>query len=105
MIHLHMHIIASDLFSGTMKNKKHYNSFHPTRGFFLHLEDVLSWFTSTPSYFDSMKKLPASKYEPLLKEDLFCWQCDKPFSTIPKLKEHLKHDWELAAKIKDNAKT
>lgn len=51
-----------------------------------------------------MKKLPASKYEPLLKEDLVCWQCDKPFSTIPKLKEHLKRDWELAAKIKDGAK-
>ncbi|GJJ12152.1 hypothetical protein Clacol_006393 [Clathrus columnatus] len=54
-------------------------------------------------------KLPASKYEPLLKEDLVCWKCDELFSTIPKLKEHLKKEWEQeaskAAKLKLKAKS
>jgi len=27
-----------------MKTKKHYNSFHPKHGFFLHVDQVLSWF-------------------------------------------------------------
>ncbi|KIJ44100.1 hypothetical protein M422DRAFT_169064 [Sphaerobolus stellatus SS14] len=101
MEHLHLHIIASDLFSDRMKHKKHYNSFHPKRGFFLHLEDVLSWFDATPSYYKTMAKLPKSQYEPLLKEDLICWRCNESFKTIPKLKEHLRAEWEKdAAKVK-----
>ncbi|KAJ3505558.1 hypothetical protein NLJ89_g7351 [Agrocybe chaxingu] len=44
MEHLHLHVISADLCSERMKNKKHYNSFHPKLGFFLHLDDVLSWF-------------------------------------------------------------
>lgn len=35
-----------------MKHKKHYNSFHPKLGFFLHLDEVLSWFDEEPSYFE-----------------------------------------------------
>ena len=27
-----------------MRSKKHLNSFHPTLGFFIHLDEVLSWF-------------------------------------------------------------
>lgn len=95
--HLHLHIIASDLFSDRLKNKKHYNSFHPKRGFFLHLDDVLSWFDATPSYYETMAKLSKSQYEPLLKEDLVCWRCDESFKTIPKLKEHLRAEWEKDA--------
>jgi hypothetical protein len=56
---VHLHVISSDLISPKLKNKKyarflrfedfsltassgrHYNSFHPKLGFFLHLEDVL----------------------------------------------------------------
>ena len=53
--HLHLHIIASDIFSDRLKNKKHYNSFHPKRGFFLHLDDVLSWFDATPSYYKTVR--------------------------------------------------
>lgn len=44
MDHIHLHIISSDLVSEKLKNKKHYNSFHPSLGFFLHLDDVLEWF-------------------------------------------------------------
>lgn len=38
--HLHLHVISSDLISPSLKNKKHYQSFNPKLGFFLHLEDV-----------------------------------------------------------------
>lgn len=49
--HLHLHVLSADLVSERMKNKKHYNSFHPSLGFFLHIDDVLSWFEAEPSYF------------------------------------------------------
>ncbi|KAF8590586.1 hypothetical protein K439DRAFT_100458 [Ramaria rubella] len=95
--HLHLHIIASDLFSDKLKHKKHYNSFHPKLGFFLHLTEILSWFDATPSYYESMSKLDKARYEPLLKEDLSCWRCDETFKTIPNLKEHLRQEWEKDA--------
>lgn len=50
--HLHLHVLSNDLCSETMKHKKHYNSFHPKLGYFLHLHDVLSWFDEEPSYFE-----------------------------------------------------
>ncbi|KAF8481535.1 hypothetical protein JB92DRAFT_3037504 [Gautieria morchelliformis] len=101
MEHLHLHIIASDLFSERLKHKKHYNSFHPKLGFFLHLDEVLAWFEATPSFYDTMSKLSKSQYEPLLKEDLVCWRCDEAFKAIPKLKEHLRQEWDNdAAKAK-----
>ena len=37
-----------------MKVKKHYNSFHPTLGFFLHLHDVMSWFDAESSHFETV---------------------------------------------------
>lgn len=43
--------MTGDLISDSMKNKRHYNSFHPKRGFFLHLDDVLSWFEAEPSFY------------------------------------------------------
>ena len=51
--HLHLHVISSDLCSPTLKHKKHYNSFHPRLGFFLHMDDVLSWFEGDNASFDS----------------------------------------------------
>ena len=44
--------MSNDLCSEKMKHKKHYNSFHPKLGFFLHLHEVLSWFDAEPSYFE-----------------------------------------------------
>jgi aprataxin len=38
-----------------MKNKKHYNSFHPKHGFFLHLDEVMSWFDAEPSYYETVR--------------------------------------------------
>ncbi|KAJ3810646.1 HIT-like domain-containing protein [Lentinula aff. lateritia] len=55
MHHLHLHVISSDLCSERLKNKKHYNSFHPKLGFFLHIDDVLSWFDSEPSYYREVR--------------------------------------------------
>jgi aprataxin len=40
-----------------MKTKKHYNSFHPKHGFFLHLDDVLSWLDAEPSYYQTVSLL------------------------------------------------
>lgn len=37
-----------------MKVKKHYNSFHPKLGFFIHLEEVQEWFEAEPSYYLSV---------------------------------------------------
>ncbi len=42
--HLHLHIISDEFRGEYMKNKKHLNSFHPRLGFFLHIDEVLSWF-------------------------------------------------------------
>lgn len=42
--YIHLHIISDDLVSEKLKNKKHYNSFHPSLGFFLHLDSVIGWF-------------------------------------------------------------
>jgi Scavenger mRNA decapping enzyme C-term binding len=52
--HVHLHVLSDDLCSPTMKNKKHYNSFHPKLGFFLHLDDVLEWLDAEPSYYDTV---------------------------------------------------
>jgi hypothetical protein len=52
--HLHLHVLSNDLRSEKLKHKKHYNSFHPNLGFFLHLHDVLSWFDEEPSYFQKV---------------------------------------------------
>lgn len=51
--HLHLHVVSSDLCSPTLKHKKHYNSFHPKLGFFLHVDDVLSWFEGDNASFDN----------------------------------------------------
>ncbi|KAJ7219218.1 HIT-like domain-containing protein, partial [Mycena pura] len=55
MAHLHLHVLSDDLLSDRLKNKKHYNSFHPKHGFFLDIDDVLSWFDADPSYFSSVR--------------------------------------------------
>ncbi|TKA57937.1 hypothetical protein B0A53_00339 [Rhodotorula sp. CCFEE 5036] len=42
MRHVHLHVISTDFLSPKLKNKKHWNSFHPTLGYFLHLSDVIA---------------------------------------------------------------
>ena len=59
--HLHLHVLSNDLCSEKMKHKKHYNSYHPHLGFFLHLHEVLSWFDEEPSYFERVCFGPMSR--------------------------------------------
>ena len=40
--HLHVHVISGDLVSERLRHKKHYNSFRPDMGFFVHLDDVIA---------------------------------------------------------------
>lgn len=53
--HLHLHVLSADLFAPGMKHKKHYNSFHPKLGFFIHMEEILSWFDAEQSYFSTVR--------------------------------------------------
>ncbi|KAG1734946.1 uncharacterized protein EDB91DRAFT_577812 [Suillus paluster] len=99
MEHLHLHVLSADMYSPRMKLKKHYNSFHPGLGFFLHLKDVISWFDAEPSYYGRMAKLDRSQYEPLLKDDdLCCWRCDRAFGSMRKLKAHLQDEFDQLTK-------
>ncbi|KIM87013.1 hypothetical protein PILCRDRAFT_815447 [Piloderma croceum F 1598] len=98
MEHVHVHVLSADLCSPAMKTKKHYNSFHPKHGFFLHLNDVLSWLDAEPSYYETMSELKKSQYEPLLKDDLVCWRCGHVFKNMPTLKTHLQEEWDKEAK-------
>ncbi|CAD6567127.1 MAG: hypothetical protein CYPHOPRED_001452 [Cyphobasidiales sp. Tagirdzhanova-0007] len=93
MAHVHLHSISQDFLSDSLKNKKHWNSFNPLGGFFLHLDDVMDWVEK-----GTLKKHNRSKssYEKILTNPLKCFRCDDTFSTIPKLKEHLQdHFTEL----------
>ena len=44
---------------GYIKSKKHLNSFHPKHGFFLHIDEVLSWFEPdvAPTWFAMVRPL------------------------------------------------
>ncbi|EJU05530.1 HIT-like protein [Dacryopinax primogenitus] len=104
MEHIHLHVVSSDLLSSALKNKKHYNSFSPKLGFFIHLSDVLSWLTEGAS--DSRLNINSAKYEPLLKTDLSCFKCDESFKRMPRLKEHLEDEWKKEKRhaVKENAR-
>ncbi|OBZ75934.1 Aprataxin [Grifola frondosa] len=97
--YIHLHVLSADLCSPAMKVKKHFNSFRPGLGFFLPIDDVISWFDDDvdPSYRDMMIALKPSRYEPYLKEDMQCWRCNEVFKTMPKLKEHLQQEWDKEA--------
>ncbi|KAL5532697.1 HNT3_3 [Sanghuangporus sanghuang] len=103
MDHIHLHVISEDLCAPGLKTKKHYNSFHPKLGFFLHIDDVLSWFDegNAESYMRSMVILDEASYEKKLKDPLGCFHCAKEFKNMPVLKTHLQeHFDEMAQKGK-----
>jgi aprataxin len=58
--HIHLHVISSDLCSLSLKTKKHYNSFHPKHGFFLHIDEVLEWFDADDSYYRTVRLSPTA---------------------------------------------
>ncbi|KAI0807548.1 hypothetical protein C8Q74DRAFT_1228002 [Fomes fomentarius] len=102
--HLHLHIISDEFRGQYMKNKKHLNSFHPRLGFFLHIDEVLSWFEPdvAPTWFAMKSNIDKKEYEKLLKEDMTCPHCDNPFKTIVKLTDHLHLIWKR--KIEEHEK-
>ncbi|GAA5886069.1 hypothetical protein JCM6882_004252 [Rhodosporidiobolus microsporus] len=89
MKHVHLHVISSDLISPKLKNKKHYNSFHPKLGFFLHLDEVLEEVES-----GTFSLQPPKTYEALLKDDLVSHYTGDVYANIPKLKAHLEDEWK-----------
>ncbi|CED82130.1 Amino acid transporters [Phaffia rhodozyma] len=93
MKHLHLHVFSKDLCSDMLKNKKHYWSFHPEGGFFLNLETVRGWVEGKQD--KEVMALPASKYEPILKQPLRSFWTGEEFKTIPKLKAHLENLQQL----------
>ncbi|KIP09607.1 hypothetical protein PHLGIDRAFT_46286, partial [Phlebiopsis gigantea 11061_1 CR5-6] len=93
MAHLHLHVISADLRGDSMKNKKHYNSFHPKLGFFIHFDEVMSWFDAEPSFYKQKSALRPQAYLDLLKEPLQCFYCYEEIKNMPLLKEHLKAEF------------
>ncbi|GAA6007033.1 hypothetical protein JCM10207_009177 [Rhodosporidiobolus poonsookiae] len=89
MRHVHLHVISSDLISPKLKNKKHYNSFNPDAGFFLHLSDIIEGVEQ-----GSLRLQPPKTYEALLKDDLVSIYTNATFPNIPKLKAHLEDEWK-----------
>ncbi|GAA5958784.1 hypothetical protein JCM8115_000352 [Rhodotorula mucilaginosa] len=90
MRHVHVHVISTDFLSPKLKNKKHWNSFHPTLGYFLHLSDVIAAVEASKNPLRDPKH-----YEALLKTDLVStYPPHASFATLPKLKEHLESEWE-----------
>ncbi|KAM0791272.1 hypothetical protein ACM66B_005748 [Microbotryomycetes sp. NB124-2] len=85
MRHVHLHVISTDFVSDRLKNKKHYNSFHPDLGFFLHLQDVIKMVES-----GERELRPRTEYEAILKQPLVSHITNEEFATIPKLKQHLQ---------------
>jgi aprataxin len=48
--------------------------------------------------------LKEKDYEPMLKEDLSCFHCERMFKNIPTLKAHLQEEFDkLAKKAKDSS--
>ncbi|GAA5950751.1 hypothetical protein JCM3765_000596 [Sporobolomyces pararoseus] len=91
MKHVHLHVISSDMISDRLKNKKHWNSFHPTLGFFLHLDEVIKQVESNGTY--QFKSTP--QYESLLKKDLNHPDSNnRNFKNLPELKKFLVEQFE-----------
>ncbi|KAI1795846.1 HIT-like domain-containing protein [Ganoderma leucocontextum] len=105
--HLHLHIISTDFRGEYMRSKKHLNSFHPTLGFFIHLDDVLSWFGPDiePTWFAMRSDIDKKEHEKLLKEDMTCpGHCDQLFKTMPKVREHMRGVFDSMVKAMQKAK-
>ncbi|MCO5565818.1 hypothetical protein L7F22_019493 [Adiantum nelumboides] len=86
---IHLHVISDDLVSDRLKHKKHYQSFHPTHGFWLELDTIQELVRQ------GKKSLPNSEahYESLLKSPLISFRDGKVYPNMPKLKDHLEQAW------------
>ena len=52
--------MSTDFREKALKTKRHLNSFHPKLGFFIHLEDVLSWLEPDvdPTWYEMVRPHP-----------------------------------------------
>lgn len=93
---VHLHVISNDLVSDRLKHKKHYQSFHPTHGFWLDLDSIQELVRQ------GKKSLPHSEahYESLLKAPLISFRENKTYPNMPKLKDHLEQAWKEDLKKK-----
>ncbi|KAK2590515.1 aprataxin-like protein [Conoideocrella luteorostrata] len=83
MSHLHVHVLSRDMHSGSLRHRKHYNSF--STGF---LVDVMDF----PLEEGDGRLDP--KGEAFLRRDLKCWRCGTAFGNkFTKLKEHLEEEF------------
>lgn len=90
MATVHMHVLSEDLVSPRLKNAKHYNSFHPTHGFWLSLSTVADLVEA------GARVLPKKQqdYEKLLKPPLKSLRNGQIYPNIPALKSHLEKSWK-----------
>lgn len=78
MNHLHVHVLSRDMYSASLKVRKHYNSF--TTDFFVPLEDF-------PLAADDPRRDQAGWHEKPMR----CWRCGRNFGNrFQELKKHLK---------------
>jgi aprataxin len=45
-----------------------------------------------------VSQLKKNDYEPLLKESLCCWRCERDMKNLPTLKAHLQEEWDEEAR-------
>lgn len=86
---IHLHVISTDLVAPRLKHKKHYQSFHPDKGFFLHLDDVRALVARGAT---RLPKTPAA-YESMLKDPLVSHLDGQTYPNMPALKRHLEEAW------------
>lgn len=90
MDHLHLHVISMDLVSDRLKHKKHYYSFHPTRGYAVSLDYVENLVRNGAT------ALPhsADYYHGLLTGPLKSHHTGEELKFMPHLKAHLLEHWQ-----------
>ncbi|KAI0306390.1 HIT-like domain-containing protein [Multifurca ochricompacta] len=98
MVHLHLHVISSDLTAPGLKTKRHYNSFSPCTSFFVPLSEVRAWFAAPQDEFVKIARLTPTEYEPRLKDALKCFRCGETLKNMPTLKNHLQEEFDVLRK-------
>ncbi|CAI4210235.1 unnamed protein product [Parascedosporium putredinis] len=84
MSHLHIHVLSREMFSPSLKHRKHYNSFNTP--FFVDINDF--------PLADDDPRLDPDR-ERYLRRDMVCWRCGKNFrNQFKALKDHLQVEFE-----------
>lgn len=84
MRHLHLHVISQDFDSPCLKTKRHWNSF--TTAHFVDSSEVIRQLEENGRF----TGITSEKSKKLLESELRCHKCEATFSTMPKLKAHIR---------------